>query len=155
MATTAMANSFKTELLNKLHNFNGTTPDTFKMLLIKVAPSGTYDKTLTNVGTPGTGTPSASNVGTDEASGTGYTTGGFTMTGVAVSSSGDTAYVDWTTDPNWPNASISAVAAVIYNSTQGGRVVCVLDFGGTITSTNGTFTVQLPAAGATAVIRIA
>src|SRR5437868_6120570 len=100
MATTALANSFKTEVLNGLHNFAGTSPNTFKMLLIKVSPSGTYDKTLTNVGTPGSGAPSTSNVGTDEVTGTGYTSGGVTLTGVSVALFTDTASVTWTTNPS-------------------------------------------------------
>lgn len=154
--TTTIVNSFKTEVLNAKHNFNGTSPDTFKLLLLKVGASGTYDKNVTNVGTPGSSAPTTANVGTDEASGTGYTTGGFSMTGVSVALFTDTGTVDWTTDPNWTTATISAIGAVLYNSTQGNKVVACFDFGGTITSTAGTFTVTLPAAAAgTATIRIA
>jgi len=155
MPTTAMSNTFKTDLLNGKHNFAGTSPLTYKMLLIKVGPSGTYDKTLQNVGTPGSGTPSVTNVGTDEASGTGYTTGGFTMAGVSVTLRTDTATVDWSTNPNWTTATISAIASVLYESASG-RVVAVFDFGGTVTSTAGTFTITLPAGGAsTSVLRLA
>ena len=50
--------------------------DIFVILLIKVSPARTFDGTQTTVGTPGSGTPSTSNVGTDETSGSGYTTGG-------------------------------------------------------------------------------
>ena len=154
--TTTICNSFKTEVLNGLHNFNGASANTFKLLLLKVGATGTYDKNVTNVGTPGSGSPTTSNVGTDEASGTGYSSGGFTMTGVAVTLSTDTAIVDWTTDPNWPNASVSAIGAVLYNSTNSNRAVACFDFGGTVTSTGATFTVTLPAAAAaTATVRIA
>ena len=54
------------------------------------------------------------------------------------------------------SVTLSAVGAVIYNSTNSDKLVVVLDFGGTKTSTIGDFTIQFPAAGAsTAIIRIA
>lgn len=152
---TAIADAFKTDVLNGKHNFAGTSPLTYKMLLIKVGATGAYDKTLTNVGTPGTGSPSTSNVGTDEASGAGYTSGGVALAGVAVALYADTSTVDWTTDPSWATATISAIGAVIYESASG-RVVATFDFGGTVTSTAGTFTATLPvAAAATALVRLA
>lgn len=154
MPTTAISNGFKTNVLNGKHNFAGTSPLTYKMLLIKAGATGAYDKTLTNVGTPGSGSPSTTNVGTDEASGTGYTSGGVTLAGVSVALFTDTGTVDWTTDPSWTTATISAIAAVIYESATG-NVVGVFDFGGTVSSTAGTFTVTLPVAGAaTATVRI-
>lgn len=135
--------------------------DTYKMALVKVGHTGTYDKTFVGVGTPGTGAPSTTNLGTDEvaASGT-YAAGGFTMTGYTTSSttasSDNAAWIDWTTDPSWTTATISAVGAIIYNDTDAGKPACGLyDFGGTVSSTAGTFTVTLPAAAAaTAVLRI-
>lgn len=154
--TTIMADSFKQELLNHAHNFGGGSPDTFKLLLIKVGATGTYDQHVTNVGTPGTGSPTTANVGTDEVSGTGYTTGGVSLASVTVSLQTDTATVDWGVNPSWANSTISAIGAVLYNSTQSGKVVAVFSFGGTITSTNGTFTVNLPSTGAsTSIIRLA
>lgn len=155
MPTSAIADSFKTNVLNGKENFAGVSPATYKILLIKVGATGTYDKTLVNVGTPGTGSPSTTNVGTDEASGTGYTTGGVTLAGVSVSLQTDTATVDWGTNPSWTTATISAIAAVIYNSATS-NVVAVISFGGTVTSTAGTFTITLPASGAsTSMIRLA
>jgi hypothetical protein len=110
------------------------TADVFNFLLIKVGPSGTYDSTLTNVGTPSSGTPSSSNVGTDEVSGTGYTSGGFALTNSNPAVSGTTAYWTFTTNPSWTSATFSAVAGVIYNTSKrlGGianRVIGVFDFG--------------------------
>lgn len=131
---------------------------TMKMLLIKSGHAGTYDNTTTAVGTPGTGSPTSSNVGTDEvaASGT-YAAGGFTMAGAAPGSSGSTAWQDWTTDPSWTTATLSAVGAILYDDTTAGKPVLSLhDFGGTVASTAGTFTVTLPAAAAgTALVRLA
>jgi hypothetical protein len=68
--------------------------------------------------------------------------------------SGDTAYIDWTTDPSWASASFTADCAVIYNSSRSNKVLAVISFG-TTTATNGTFTVTLPAPGATATVTIA
>ena len=151
MATSAIATTYKKEILQGVH----LSTDTYKMLLIKPSPSGTYDSTLTNVGTPGSGTPSSSNVGTDEVSGTGYTSGGNTLSGFSVSSSGTTAWLTFS-NTSWASSSISAIAAVIYNSTQSGKVVAVIDFGGTFTDASGTFTVNFPVADASnAIIRLA
>ena len=92
---------------------------------------------------------------TGEVTGTGYTAGGATLTGYTASLDGTTAILDFA-DPSWANSTITARGAVIYDSTNGGKVKAVLDFGSDITSTNGTFSVALPAAAAaTAVIRIA
>jgi hypothetical protein len=150
--TSALCTSFKKELLSGIH----LAADTYKILLLKVGATGTYDAAVTNVGTPGTGSPTTSNVGTDEASGTGYTTGGVTMSGFTTSSSGTTAWIDWTVDPSWAASSISAIGAVLYNSTQSNKAVAVISFGGTITDTSGTFTITLPTADASnAIIRLA
>lgn len=158
MATTTQTDQFKVDLYNGAHNFKASGGLTYKMLLIKPSPSGTYDKTLTNVGTPGSGTPTTANVGTDEASGAGYTSGGFTLTNVSAALYTDTAVVTFSVNPNWTGATFSAIAGVIYtsDSTLGtaGRTVAVFDFGGTQSVSAGTFTVTLPtAAAATGLIR--
>ena len=150
-ATAYIATTYKKEILQGIH----LSSDTYKFLLVKPSPSGTYDATLTNVGTPGSGSPSTSNVGTDEVSGTGYTSGGNTLSGFSVSSSGTTAWLTFT-DTSWASSTISAAFGVIYNSTQSGKVVCVIDFGGTFSDTAGTFTYSFPTADAThAQIRLA
>lgn len=146
--TAAIADAFKTNALTAY--FSGT----FKILLIKPGATGTYDKTLTNVGTPGTSSPSSSNVGTDEASGTGYTSGGQNLSGLAITLSTDTGVATWS-NPVWTSSSISAIAAVIYKASTG-EVVEILDLGGTITSTNASFTINFPTANAsTGLIRVA
>lgn len=92
---------------------------------------------------------------TGEVTGAGYTAGGVTLTGYSVSLDGSTAILDFA-DPSWPNSTITARGAEIYDATNGNKVKAVLDFGADVTSTNGTFSVTLPApAAATAVIRIA
>lgn len=131
------------------------TADTFKILLIKVGPGGTYDHTLVNVGTPGSGSASTTNVGTDEVTGAGYTSGGFALSNVAPALSSTTATTSFSVNPNWTSATISTIAAVISNSSAarnggaataniGNRAISVHDFGGTQTVTAGTLTLVMP-----------
>jgi hypothetical protein len=148
--TTAIANSYKAEVLSGTH----ASGDVYKIALIKAGHAGTYGAAVTNAGTPGSGAPTTANLGTDEVTGTGYTSGGATLAGFSVTGT-TTARLDFTT-PTWPTSTISATGAIIYNSSKANRVVACLDFGGTITSTNGTFTVTMPAVGdATSLIRFA
>jgi hypothetical protein len=83
---------------------------------------------------------------TNEVSATGYTAGGQALTGVAISSSDYTAYVNWA-NVSWTGA-ITARCALIYNVTQGNKSIAVLDFGADKTSTT-TFTITMPANTAT------
>jgi len=136
--------------------------DVFRMALIKVAPSGTWDATATNYGS-GSGAPTTSNLGTDEvASGGGYTTGGLALTNVSAVTSGVTGYVTFSPDPSWSSATFSTVAAMIYNASTVGRLggvvnraVSIHDFSGTQSVSAGVLTIVMPAAAAaTAIIRL-
>lgn len=139
--TQAMCTSFKVELLQAVHNFTNTTGNVFKIALY--TSSASLDATTTVYST------------TNEVSGTGYTAGGNTLTNVTPTSSGTTAFTDFA-DTTWSNSTITARGALIYNSTQSNKSVCVLDFGTDKTSTSGSFTIVFPAATATdAIIRIA
>lgn len=133
-----------------------TASDTYKLVLIKPGHVGTYDSTLTSGGTPGTGTPSTSNIGTDEVAASGsYSSGGITLTGFSATLQGTTGCLDFTI-PAVTGATISAVGGVIVNSSRSNAVVGIYEFGGTVTSTSGTFTVTPPSVGAsTSMIRIA
>ncbi len=142
--TTAMCNSFKQELLGGVHDLD---TDTIKIALIKDTPTGTY----------GAGTTNYSNVtvNSDEATGTNYVTGGNTLSSAVISLDGSTAIVDFA-DTTWASATVSADGCIIYNASQGNAAIAVIDFGGTKTSTNGDFTIQLPTADASnAIVRIA
>jgi hypothetical protein len=142
--TTAMCTSFKSELLGGIHDLD---THTLKLALIKASPSGTYGAATTNYSTV-TGN-------SDEASGTNYSAGGQNLDGAAISVSGTTAIVDFT-DEVFASATISADGCIIYNSSASNKAICVIDFGGTKTSTNGDFTIQFPTADASnAIIRIA
>ena len=146
--TTAMPTSFKVELLKGLHDFtNGA--DVFKIALLKsaAAGSGTYGAASTNY----------SNItgNTDEASGTGYTAGGNTLTNVTPTSDGTTAITDFA-DTTWSSASFTTCGAMIYNTNNSNSACAVLSFGGDQTVSSGDFQIQMPAAAAsTAIIRIA
>lgn len=138
--TQAFCNSFKTELLAMTPH---TAADVYKIALY------TSLATLSKATTAYTATNEVAN-------GNGYTTGGATLSGFTTALDTDTAYLDWSTDPTWAAATITARGALIYNSSRSNKALAVLDFGSDIVSTNGTFTVQLPAAAAaTALIRIA
>lgn len=147
--TQAMCTSFKTELLTGTHNFTNGTGNTFKIALFRA--------TASIVGTYGAATTNYSDVtgNSDEASGTGYSAGGNTLTNVTPTSSGTTAFTDFA-DTTWSTATITASGALIYNSSASNAAVAVLDFGGDKTSTAGDFTIVFPTADATdAIIRIA
>lgn len=84
----------------------------------------------------------------DEVVGAGYGAGGTTLSGFSVTLDGSTAILEWTTDPYWTSATITARGCLIYNSSASNKALAVFDFGSNITSTNGTFTVVFPAAAA-------
>jgi hypothetical protein len=140
------------------------TADVFKAALIKVTPTGTYNNTLSNYGA-GSGTPSVTNIGTDEASGAGYTAGGVTLVNITPATATNTAFTQFTTNPSWTSATFSTTSMVVYNSSSrlggtagliAGRTVGNYDFGGTQTVTAGTFTVLQPVNGSgTALIQVA
>ena len=152
--TTCMVNSAKGNFLGGVF----LAADVYKMALVKAGHAGTYDTLVTAAGTPGTGSPTTSNLGTDEVTASGsYTAGGFTMVGYTAGATTTTSWIDWTTDPSFTTATLSAVGAMLYDDTVAGKpVISLHDFGGTIASTAGTFTITLPTpAAATALVRIA
>jgi len=87
-------------------------------------------------------------VNTYEITGTGYTSGGATLTGSVVTQddTGDLAKWD-ANDVEWPSSTITARYAVIYNTTNSDAIVCVFDFGADQTATNGLFALRWNASG--------
>ena len=146
--TNAMPTSFKVELLKGVHDFTTTTGDVFKIALFKAAAAGS--------GTYGAATTNYSEMGEDElATATGYTRGDKTIAAVTPVADSTTAIVDFA-DATWTSASFTTSGALIYNSTQSGKAVAVLSFGGDQTVSSGDFTAQMPAAAAaTAIVRVA
>ena len=109
----------------------------------------------TNAATLNATTPAYTATNEVSDSGTNYTIGGNTLTNVAISVDGTTAIFD-ADNVTFPNATISAQAALLYNANNANSAIAILDFGGVKTSTNGTFELQFPTANASAgLIRIA
>ena len=140
--TSAICNSFKTEILTGTHNFTASSGDTFNLALY--TSSATLNKSTTAYTT------------SEEVSGSGYTAKGNALTSVTPALSTDTAVCDFA-DTSFTSASFTARGCLIFNEdATGDPAVCAIDFGGDKTVSSGTFTIQFPAAAAsTAIIRIA
>jgi len=140
--TSAICNSFKTEILTGVHNFTASSGNTFNLALY--TSSATLNKSTTAYTT------------SEEVSGSGYTAKGNALTSVTPALSTDTAVCDFA-DTSFTSASFTARGCLIFNdSASGDPAVCAIDFGADKTVTSGTFTIQFPAADASnAIIRIA
>jgi len=133
----ALCTSYLKELLEGLHQ----STDVYKIALYTASAS------LSEA--------TAAYSATSEVAGAGYSAGGLSLEEYTSGSSGKTAFIDWTTDPSWPASTITARYALIYNSSRSNKAVAVIDFGSNKSSTNGTFTIELPAGNSSnAIIRI-
>lgn len=138
--------SCKIQLLQAVHNFGPTSPDTFKIALY----TGNADiNAATTIYTT-----------SNEVSGTGYIAGGNTLvidqypTSGANQNAVPTAFISFT-NTSWTNATFTARAALIYNATQGNKSIAVLDFGSDKTVSNDTFQIIFPTPDAnSAIVRI-
>jgi hypothetical protein len=150
--TTAMPTSFKVAILRAFQDFTASTGNIFKLALLKATASGS--------GTFGAATTNYSDLGSDElGSGSGYATGGNTLTSITPTSDGTTAICDFD-NTTWTSATFTTCGGLIYNSSTvasvSGRACAVLSFGGDQQVSSGDFQIQFPAAAAaTAIIRIA
>ncbi len=140
--TSAICNSFKTEILTGTHNFSASGGNTFNLALY------TSDASL--------GASTTAYTTSNEVSGSGYTAKGNALTSVDPALSGSTAVCDFA-DTSFTSASFTARGCLIFNdSASGDPAVCAIDFGSDKTVTSGTFTIQFPTADASnAIIRIA
>ena len=148
--TTAIATSFKAEVLQALHNLGttvtrgGTSADTLKAAL------------YLTTGSIGAGTTAYT--ASNEVSGTNYSAGGVTVTNATPpATSGTTAY--WTPSAAIVYSTVTLSTAfdtvLLYNSTQSNRAILSFNFGST-TVTAGTLTLNMPAnAAGTALINLA
>lgn len=138
--------SFKIELLQGVHNFGPTSPDTFKIALY--------------TGNASLGDNTTAYTTDNEVVGAGYSAGGIALTISQSPTSGvnlgkvPTAYISF--DPAvWAGATFIARGALIYNSSKSDKSVAVLNFGSDKTAANQTFTVAFPIASADdAIIRV-
>lgn len=135
-----MCTSFKAEVAQGLHNFTRSTGNVFKLALyVATANLGADTQTYTAQG---------------EASGTNYSPGGLALTNITPLSASLTGY--WSFDDlTFSNVTLTCAGALIYNSTNGNRAVCVLNFGSTVTKTGQDLTITFPPMGATdSILRI-
>ena len=124
--------SFAQELLKGNHDF---VNDTINIALYEAGSGAPYA-----VGDTAYSSGTANQVGT---SGTGYTTGGKTLQNAVVAN--QTSVATLTFDAiSWTSATFGAAYGVIFNDTDGDKLVVVLDFGGTKSCSNGTFTITFP-----------
>ena len=142
-ATTCLTNNFRENILNAVINMSS---DTIKMALYA---SGSHNQNTTAYTSSG------------ETSGTNYTAKGNTLSGASQST--DTAnhvsHYDFN-DTSWTTSSITADSCLIYSDTVTSPTadvsIYVGDFGGSKSSSTGTFSVVFPAANYnTSIIRIA
>ena len=140
--------SFKVQLLQAVHNFGPTSPDTFKLALY----TGAANISASTTAYTATG---------EVPNGGGYTTTGQVLTiSVSPTSSNNsasvpTAYISFVNE-TWTNATFTCRGALIYNDSVTGKPsVAVLDFGSDKTVNNDTFTVIFPTPDANnAIVRI-
>lgn len=127
-----MASAIYDSFLDDLSKGNVISTDTYKVLLVSAsdaANKATHTK--------------RSDIAT-EITGTGYTAGGTAST-LTVALDTTNHKETWTfTTVSWTTATIAAVGAVIYKSRGGAssadNLIAYVDFGGTVTSTAGTYT---------------
>lgn len=117
--------------------------DTFKALLVTAVPSATDLDTWV----------ARADV-TTETSGTGYTAGGFAVTPAvgALDTTNNLVPITWAptaANPQYTASTISAVGAIIYQSTGAAAndlLVSFVDFGGPVASSNGNYSVTFTGA---------
>ena len=138
----AVCNSFKSQLLGAAHDFDSGSGQVFKLALFQ------SNAVLNATTTVFTSTNEVANTGQ-------YVSGGGVLAGQQVSLDNATAIVTFA-DLSFTGVTLSALGAVIYNSSFGSNAaVCVLDFGAVKNATDGTFTIIFPAfTSANAILRI-
>ena len=122
--------AFRGELFTGTHNF-ASGGNTFNLALYTSNP---YD------------TASTAYVATNEqssAGGSNYTARGNALGSNAVVYATAVASCDFA-DTSWTSATITAAFGTIYNSSASNKVAVVLDFDGSKSCTNGTFTISFP-----------
>jgi hypothetical protein len=138
----AVCNTFKSELLGAVHDFDSGSGQAFKLALYTSAAN------LSAATTAYTASGEVANSGQ-------YTATGGILQSQQVSLDNATAIVDFA-DLSFTGVTLTAAGALIYNTSASNKAVCVLSFGGDKTATSGTFTIVFPAfTSAAAILRIA
>tara|TARA_R100001015_G_C4578247_1_gene135153 strand:+ start:261 stop:701 length:441 start_codon:yes stop_codon:yes gene_type:complete len=143
--SSAICNSFKVEILKAVHDFTASSGNTFNLALYTSSAS---------LGAGTTAYSSSNEI--SNTSGSAYSAKGKALTSVTPVLDSSTAVCDFS-DVSWTSASFTANGCLIFNdSASGDPAVCAVAFGSDKTVSNGTFTVQFPAADASnAIVRIA
>ena len=141
--TQAVCNTFKSQLLGGVHDFDSGSGQVFKLALYTSAAtidSTTSIYTVTGEISNPTGT---------------YSAGGGVLASQQVSLDTGVGIVDFA-DLSFTGVTLTARGALIYNANAANAAVCALDFGADKTATSGTFTIQFPAfTSSAAILRIA
>ena len=150
----ALCNSFKQELLEGVHNFT-TSGNTFKFAMYTNSQAGNDNLGGTSSTMDATVTAYSSSA-SNEVSSSGYNAGGGELVNIAPSlkstSTATTQFGAFT----FSGVTLTARGALIYNSTNSNKAVCVLDFGADKSASSGAFTINFPTNDASnALIRIA
>ena len=137
----AVCNSFKQQILEGQHQFE-SGGDVFKLALYNSAAN------LSAATTVYSATSEVPNSGE-------YSAGGGILQSQQTSLDTGVAIVDFA-DLSFTGVTLTARGALIYNTSDANKAVCVLDFGSDKTATSGTFTIQFPAfTSSAAILRIA
>ena len=122
--------SFAQELLKGSHDF---VNDTINIALYEAGSGSPYavSDTVYSSGVA------------NQVSGTGYTTGGNTLGSPVVANQTNVATLTFA-QTQWTSATFGAAFGAIYNNSASDKLVVVLDFGGTKSCSNGTFTITFP-----------
>jgi hypothetical protein len=124
----ALCNSYKQEAMQGLHSES----DTYAIALYSADANLDEDtQAYTSLG--------------EVQSRDGYAAGGKALQGMKVVLDFNTAVVTFN-DVTWPNSTITARGALIFNKSKKNKAVAVLDFGRDIVSTRGLFEVIFPPA---------
>ena len=137
----AVCNSFKQQILEGQHQFE-SGGDEFKLALYTSAAN------LSAATTVYSATSEVPNSGE-------YSAGGGILQSQETGLDTGVAIVDFA-DLSFTGVTLTARGALIYNTSESNKAVCVLDFGSDKTATSGTFTIQFPAfTSSAAILRIA
>lgn len=113
--------------------------DSLKVMLLSAYTFANTHATMTDVKAAGT-----------EVTGTGYTAGGQALTSVSFTTSGTVTTLT-AANPSWASSTITAAYAVFYDAAGGTDAtdypICYWDFGGSQSSSAGTFTLTINASG--------
>ena len=150
----ALCNSFKQELLEGVHNFT-TSGNTFKFAMYTNSQAGNDNLGGTSSTMDATVT-AYSGSASIEVSSSGYSAGGGTLVNVAPSLKSTSTATTQFNPFTFSGVTLTARGALIYNSTNSNKAVCVLDFGANKSASSGAFTINFPTNDASnALIRIA